>query len=68
MSDTWNCPFCTHRVPYGQPCPDDWQTCERGEKNVIWLMKMIAVHRQENQRDEPVRGVGISEISDEGNE
>lgn len=60
--ELWNCPLCSHRVPYGAACPGEPETCERGVKNIIWQMRQIKGY---HAITEPAVGVGISEIANE---
>lgn len=56
-AETWCCPFCDHRVPYGTSCPGAPDTCERGEKNIHWYQRQRRIDGQD--------AIGIAAISDE---
>ncbi len=68
MSNEWFCPFCSHRLQYGKHCPNieaskdrhysHAETCDRGEKNVVWE----TVKRAKPFKSDGV-GLGISEIA-----
>ncbi len=65
-SELWVCPLCTHRIAYGETCPDVMQSiprddsladaCTRGVKNIVYHTK---------RRISDSIGLGISEIAND---